>query len=76
MTTLIGWLFELEFGALFIVDILLIDTTTSITLYRRRGMIQKFTVDSHHVFDNAYCVRRKVRSADKQVDHCFQLDQA
>ena len=26
--------------------------------------------------DNIYCVRRKVRSADKQVDHCYQLYQA
>jgi len=34
------------------------------------------TVDSHRAFDNIYCVRRKVRSADKQVDHCYQLYQA
>jgi len=33
-------------------------------------------VDSHRVFDNISCVRRKVRSAEIQVDHCYQLYQA
>ena len=38
--------------------------------------IEVFLVDDHHVFDNIYYVRRNVRSADKQVDHCYQLYQA
>ena len=38
--------------------------------------LEVFLVDDHRVFDNIYCVRRKVRSADKQVDHCYQLYQA
>jgi len=38
--------------------------------------IEVLIVDVQPVFDNISCVRRKARSANKQVDHCYQLYQA